>query len=194
MTTEYKTRLKNAVKRTVDQLGLDNLHSQRLFTPVWRDRKYRWISPMDSDGLLVKRRRVELPKTTIPRSKTYLQIGVIIQSEFTTSIAKANPFGKALISALPSGVWVDLSQIDRKKVKRARRIRLDRIFVLFVLPHSTGQGHISKAARANVTNAMEASVESEIIEVEKGASTQTLADQLMKEVRPWLIGAGRPRS
>jgi hypothetical protein len=91
-------------------------------------------------------------------------------------------------------VWVDLTRVDRHGKKRVRRTRLDRIFVLFVLPVATDHRiNISKAARTNVINALEASIDSEAIEVAKGASAQTLADALVQKVRPWLIGAGRPR-
>ncbi len=92
---------------------------------------------MDSDGLLVKEREVvrESPR----EHEANLRIGVIVQSEFTTSLSKPNPFGKALVNMLPFGIWVDL----RDEV----RIRLDRVYVLFVPPLSTNKRSISQTAR-----------------------------------------------
>jgi hypothetical protein len=53
-----------------------------------------------------------------------LRIGVIVQSEFTTSLSKPNPFGKALVNTLPFGVWVDLEEQGRVRLDRVRFVRI----------------------------------------------------------------------
>ncbi len=185
---DFKKRLNAGVKLIIDELKLDPPCVGRLYTPVWRDRKYQWISPMDSDGLLVKERNIASGKETADDSAR-LRIGVIIQSEFTTSRTKPNPFGKALVDTLPFGVWVDLWTGDAR-----RRVRLDRVFVLFVMPRATAQSKkwISKIAKEYVENAADAATEAHMLEVPMGAGGPELATLIGKSVRPWLVGAGRP--
>lgn len=186
MSTDFKARLNTAIDATINELSLDAPRVRRLYTPVWRSGAYRWISPMDSDGLLVKDRCVHEGDAEPPQPVS-LRIGVVIQSEFATSNTKPNPFGKALIGGLPLGVWVDLDD-------EPRRVRLDKIFVLFIVPMATAahKKKISNTARYNVLNAADAATEAHILEVKMGSSAEALAEQLRKKIRPWLFGAGRP--
>ena len=85
------------------------------------------------------------------------------------------------------GVWVDLND------KRGR-VRLDKVFVLFIVPMATAadKKKISDTARCNVINAADAATEAHFLEVGMGSSAKALAGQLQKKIRPWLFGAGRP--
>ncbi len=125
--TDFKRRLNRALQLVHEELRLTEARVRRVYTPVWRDRKYQWISPMDTDGLLVSERQVH-PSGAPPPSPTPLRIGVVIQSEFTTSLGKPNPFGKALLDHLPLGLWVDHA---------GARVRLDEVVILFVVPLAT---------------------------------------------------------
>jgi hypothetical protein len=182
--TDFKKRLNAAIDLIVDDLTLQPVRVDRLYTPVWRNRKYQWISPMDSDGLFVKERKVH-DGDEPPLNETRLRIGVVVQSEFTTSLTKPNPFGKALVDRLPLGVWVDIG---------TERVRLDRIYVLFILPTATAatKRRISNTARMNVKNAADAAIEAHSLEVGMGESANKLSEKVAKKIRPWLIGAGRP--
>jgi len=71
---------------------------------------------MDSDGLLVGRRRVKDGEGAKPTEEVNLFIGVVIQSEDSTSQTKPNPFGKAAIGTIRDGIWVDL--IDESTTTR----------------------------------------------------------------------------
>lgn len=181
----YKQRLNNAVNTVIEKLNLDEPRVRRMYTAVWRNRAYRWISPMDSDGLLIKERNVHDDDDLLGED-VYLRIGVVVQSEFTTSLTKANPVGKALISAFPYGVWVDLTDDGR--------VRLDRVYVLFVVPKATAAGKkvTSAKARQNVDSAASASREAHVLEVGLGDSSAVIARKLLKKVNRWLVGAGRP--
>lgn len=187
--TDFKKRLKKAIDSTIEELALDHLRVQRLYTPVWRDKAYRWISPMDSDGLLLKERKIHEGEEP-PPAEVKMRVGVIIQSEFTTSATKPNPFGKALVGSVPLGVWVDVVDGDG-----ARRVRLDQTFVLFILPNAKAwaKKKISDTARNYVENATDASGYAHVLEVDQGTSAKELAKAISARVRPWLIGAGRPK-
>lgn len=183
--TDFKKRLNKALDIIIKDLDLERPRVKRLYTPVWRDRKYQWMSPMDSDGLLLKKRKIN-DGNEAPPKPVRLRIGVIIQSEFTTSQTKPNPFGKALVDRLPLGVWVDVEEKGRR--------RLDRTFILFVVPTATSaaQKTISAQARTYVLNAVDAAVEAHAMNVRIGMSAKKLAATILALVRPWLIGAGRP--
>lgn len=163
------------------------IRSGSLFSPIYRDGKYVWVKLMDSDGLLVKRRRVHSgSEGAPPRSAVSLTLGVVIQSEDSTSQTKPNPFGKAAIGHVSNGIWVDLT---------SGRRRLDRVMVLFVLPKGTAQGK-QKAfltAKTNVRNAADVMPDARTLELPKGASAAQIATALIDEVRPFLNGRGRPK-
>lgn len=189
-TPEFKGRLKAAVRQVVGSMALDTLSSQRLYTPVFRNGSYSWVSPMDSDGLLVRERSIDWEGTRTGVEPVKLRIGVIIQAEASTSLTKPNPFGKALVASLPLGVWVDVGSATN----RVRRVRLDRAFVLFVVPLGMAPKHSKthKTAWANISNAAAATDDAHMIEVPRGIAARALADRLKKVVNSWLVGRGRP--
>jgi hypothetical protein len=84
---------------------------------------------MDSDGLLIARRSVKSGEGGTPKNKVEILIGVVIQSEDTTSQTKPNPIGKAALAHIPHGIWADIKGDGRR--------RLDRVELLFVLPKGT---------------------------------------------------------
>ncbi len=182
---EFKKRLKRAVEQLVEEEGYLRAISVRLHSPVWRDRQYRWATLMDSDGTLLRERTV-VSTSANQGQPTVLLIGVIIQSEFSTSGTKPNPLGKAAVGATPRGVWVDVAPGTRRRV--------DRPFVLFVLPEAKAY-HLKKSFRAtemNVRNASEAFPDVTRIIVPRGISKTDLVTELRKRTRRWLTGAGRP--
>lgn len=170
----------------VQSEGLLEAKSQRLFSPVWRDRRYRWINLMDSDGTLVGKRPVVGMSGSASESPVELTIGVLIQSEFTTSGTKPNPLGKAAISEAPLGVWVDL--------KGGTRVRLDRADIRFVLPEPASPAKRAqfKTASMNVLNAAETFADCEVLIVRKGINCDALSRSIKGRVRRWLKGVGRP--
>ena len=187
--SEFKSRLKAAVLQIVNDMTLDDLASQRLYTPIFRDGKYTWVSPMDSDGLLVRERTVGWERNQ-SEAEVRLRIGVIIQAEATTSLTKPNPFGKALVGSLPLGAWVDL-KLDNGGI---HRVRLDRSYVLFVVPKGAAAPHkrTYEIARTNVSNAAAATDGAHMIEVSRGDAAAELARKLQRVVQKWLVGRGRP--
>lgn len=189
MTTPYKKRYNEAVALVRQGLALTSLKNQRLYTPVWKGRAYRWFSPMDTDGILYGQRPVATgedhggsPGPGKPRS---LHVGVILQSEFATSQTKPNPFGKAFVTDVPLGLWVDTVDDER--------IRLDEAYVLFVVPQATAvnKKKTSENALRNVKVAADVSPNAFYIEVGQGDSAQSMADKIKMTVNGWLRGAGR---
>ncbi len=184
---EFKKRLKSAVEKLAETERYLPVKSVRLYSPVWRDRQYRWATLMDSDGTLLRERRVASSVASL-KQQTVLLIGVVIQSEFSTSGTKPNPLGKAAVGNAPRGVWVDL--------KGGARRRLDRLFVLFVLSEAKAY-HLKKAfvtTEMNVRNASEAFPDVDVLIVPRGISKGDLVSKLRAKARRWLTGAGRPRS
>lgn len=194
MTTEFKKRVNAALAHLPQRLKLHTVRSRSLYSVVWRKGKYEWISPMESDGLLVSTRQVENPMGGVTHAG--IRIGVVIQTEFSTSQTKPNPFGKALIGMLPYGVWVDVEEIQEgQKGKTRARVRLDEVLVLFIVPNHTHQAKKAQGETAfqNVTNAAEASDYADVLRIEARASTQDLANAIAGKVRGLLIGKGRPK-
>lgn len=141
---------------------------------------------MDSDGLLIRKRTVSDGEGASPANTVELRIGVVIQSEDTTSQTKPNPFGKAAIGTVRNGIWVDL--------KTEGRVRLDRTYVLFLLPKGAPakERKSFETAKRNVENAADAMPDAEFIEVKRGASTTDLENEVKKKSLRWLRGSGRP--
>jgi|SRR5208282_2359800 len=185
--TKFTKNLTKAVKRLVgdSKLGLDETRSGSLFSPVLSG-SYKWVKVMESDGLLVRERQVKGGEGANPANKVSLRIGVVIQSEDTTSQGKPNPFGKAAIGTIRNGIWVDL--------KTEGRVRLDRTYVLFLLPKGAPakQRKTFETAKRNVENAADAMPDAEFIEVKRGASTTDLENKVRKKSLRWLRGRGRP--
>lgn len=183
---KFTTRLRCAVQKLVDDRVLQAVacRSGSLFSPVYRDNKYVWVKVMDSDGILIAERGVdgEAGNGAAPSHGVSLLIGVVIQSEDSTSQTKANPLGKAALSHIPYGVWVDTNDAGRR--------RLDRVLVVFVLPKGTAAERRKPfvTARRNVLNASSMMPDSLSIEVDRGKSADAIADQIRKEVQPHLVG------
>lgn len=162
--------------------------SGSLFSPVYRGGKYSWLKVMDSDGLVLCTRPVHDQEGGAPIHSVSLLLGAVFQSEDSTAQTKPNPLGKSALAHVPNGVWVDLKSGERR--------RLDRVVVVFVLPDGAGaqrQKAFTTASR-NVKNAADLMPDAVAVTVRRGASAATIADELVREVRPFLVGRGRPRS
>ena len=140
---------------------------------------------MDSDGLLVTKRAIHEGEGATSDNGTTLLLGVVIQSEDSTSQTKPNPLGKAAVGHLPFGVWVNANE---------GRLRLDRIQVLFVLPKGAAPSKATKfhTAKRNVENAADMMPDALAVEVPRGISEANLRAEILKRVRPFLRGRGRP--
>jgi hypothetical protein len=192
--TKFTTRLRTAFEMLHANagFGLIPCRSGCLFSPVFRSRKYTWAKIMDSDGLLVTRRAVHDGEGRCPSVPVTLLMGVVVQSEDTTSQTKPNPMGKASLSHVPNGVWVDL---DGASADTTGRHRLDRVLVVFVLPKGAAAEHRAKfeTAKWNVQNAAILMPDAVSLEVARNTSSRELATRLSDLTRPFLKGAGRPR-
>ena len=124
---KFTTNIRLAVEELTGdkELNLEQCRSWTLFSPVFRS-DYEWIKLMDTDGLLVGSRLVRDGEGRDPDTPVELFVGVVVQSEDSTSQSKPNPFGKAAIAHTPNGVWVDTKDDGRR--------RLDIIHVVMVLP------------------------------------------------------------
>lgn len=186
----FTTRLSAAVDALLEDNSLRALRcrSGSIFSPVYRDGKYAWVKVMDSDGLLVARRTVHSGEGAAPARASTILLGVVVQSEDATSQTKPNPLGKASLGHLHHGVWVDLDEEGRA--------RLDRVLILFVLPKGAAPARRSRydTAKRNVRNAADMMPDAVHVDIARGASTPKIAGVIRAEVRPFLIGRGRPRS
>jgi hypothetical protein len=185
--TKFTENLTKAIKSLINdgKLGLEETRSRSLFSPVFSS-DYKWVKVMDSDGLLVGQRLVKDGEGGKPNEQVYLRIGVVIQSEDSTSQTKPNPFGKAAIGTVRNGMWVDL--------KVGGRVRLDRTYVLFVLPKGA-PAHEKKhfeTAKRNVKNAADAMPVAKFIEFNRGISAENLKTGIRENTRSWLNARGRP--
>lgn len=190
MTIKFTARLDFAIQLLAADKNLKCVaaSTKSLFTPLYEGGKYSWLKVMDSDGTLVSFRKVHKGDGSAPEKDTYLTLGVVFQSEDATSQVKANPFGKAALTHIPDGIFASLSDGTRR--------RLDRLIVVFVLPQGTTPDHIRKFNRARkyVMNASKLMPNVVTVQVPRGGSSATIAQQLKTEIRPFLTGAGRPRS
>jgi len=141
---------------------------------------------MDSDGMLVARRQVIKGEGASPPNEVELLVGVILQSEDSTSQTKPNPLGKAALNHIPNGVWVDVENDERR--------RLDRVHVLLVLPKGVAPKNAArfKTAQRNVENAAAFMPDAESMEIPRGASAALMREALLKKVRRHFKGRGRP--
>lgn len=190
---DFKGRVKAAVAAAHREFQCVDLQGQELFTAVNRNGQYGWIHLMDTDGLLVAERPVnavfdgEIPTNTIS-----LRIGVAIQSEDKTALTKPNPFGKASVGAAPLGVWVD------KRTEAGReRVRLDRLYVLFLIPESINTTDPKRkkdfeTAKRAVENAADANLDCRKLVVPRGISAANLQKEMIDGLRGTLRGKGRP--
>ena len=188
----FTARLTAALAELASGYGIATLpcRSGSLFTPVYRNARFEWLKVMDSDGLVTAVRRVHhvAGEGAAPEGETSLTLGVVVQSEDATAQTKPNPLGKASLSHIPNGVWVDLVHQGR--------VRLDRVLIVFVLPKGAAPSHRKSFAIAahNVANAARIMPDAVTVPVERGASSTRIATTLVREIRPFLVGRGRPRS
>ena len=192
MSSKFTQRLSQALDQLVEDASMKCYLTKTacLYTPTYEKGKYVWIKLMDSDGTLLSERPVH-PKDgegSAPQASTRLLLGVIIQSEDSTSQTKPNPLGKASLSHVPNGVWVDTCDGARR--------RLDNFVVTFVLPKGTSAKHREKFSRSrkNVLNAATVMPNAVAVEVNRGDSSAKIGELLKLELRPFLVGKGRPRS
>jgi hypothetical protein len=157
-----------------------------LYSPVYRSGKYTWAKVMDSDGLFVSRRAIHDDQGAATKGRSFLLLGVIIQSEDSTSQTKPNPIGKASLGHISNGIWINTTE---------GRLRLDRIQVVFVLPKGASVRRRAKfeTAKRNVQNAADMMPDAITLEVDRGISQAALGERILGEVRPFLVGRGRPR-
>lgn len=192
MSNKFTARLRDATDVIVSDASMKCIHAKTncLYTPTYFNGKYVWIKLMDSDGTLLSTRPVHSieGEGASPSVESRLLLGVILQSEDATSLTKPNPLGKASLHHVPNGVWIDTHHGDRR--------RLDNFVVTFVLPK--GAAHKDKKrferSRKNVVNAATVMPNAVWVEVERGRSASSIAEVLRKELRPFLVGRGRPRS
>lgn len=184
----FTARLNQAIETMLVDASLRAFapESRSLYSPVYRSGKYAWAKVMVSDGVLLAHRPVHNDEGAKTSSKTELLVGVVLQSEDATSQTKSNPLGKAAIAHIRYGIWVT--------VKGSRR-RIDRLVVAFVLPKgaSAKDKKSFATARRNVLNASEMMPDAVSVEVARGVSASKLAGVLTRQLRPVLVGRGRPR-
>jgi hypothetical protein len=189
MKKKFTERLNEALELFRDDVSFKEVSAQNrsLFTPVYREGKYEWAKIMDSDGILLGSRKIHNGEGGALDAEPELLVGVIIQSEDSTSQTKPNPLGKASLSHIPNGVWVNIENT---------RKRVDKLIVAFVLPKGSSPEHrrAFDTARRNVLNAADMMPDAIAIEVSRGISAVNLKDKLAKELRAVLVGKGRPRS
>ena len=192
MTTKFTDRLREALASLTANTSMNcrSAKTNCLYTPTYSQGKYVWIKLMDSDGTLINERPIHtiVGEGAAPESETRLLLGVILQSEESTSQTKPNPLGKAALTHVPNGVWVDTED--------GKRRRLDRFVVAFIMPKGAAPKHQKKftTARKNVLNAAAVMPNAVAVEVERGVGFDALADRIATELRPFLVGKGRPRS
>lgn len=186
---KFTTRVNNAVESLNEDrsLGLVRLKSGSMFSPAYRNGNYEWVKVMDSDGMLVCPRKVKAGEGAELKDEVSLLVGVVVQSEDSTSQTKPNPLGKASIGHITNGIWVDVSNEGRK--------RLDRLIILMLLPKGAAPARQKAFATAkrNVENAAAMMPDCEVLIIERGASSEVMAKEIKKIVRPLFKGRGRPK-
>jgi len=186
---KFTKRLGDAVRLLLEDasLGLARSDVGSLYAPVFRSGAYVWAKVMDSDGLLIAARPVKSGEGGSPSATVELLIGVVLQSEEATSQTKPNPLGKASLAHIANGVWVDLTGEGRR--------RLDRVFVVFVVPKGVAPKYRKTFATAkrNVENAAILFPDVATIEIDRGLSAAKIAPALKKAIRPYFKGPGKPK-
>jgi hypothetical protein len=186
--TKFTARVRKAVEalRERETFASFQASSSSLFSPVLRNGAYTWMKVMDSDGTLISRRAVKGGEGAAPRECTHLLISVVLQSEDATSQTKPNPLGKAAIAHARNGVWVDIEGHGRR--------RLDRVYVLFIVPKGADPAHRRKyvTAKRNVQNAAEMIPDCNFLEVRRGIGARSLAEKINAAIGSWVRGKGRP--
>lgn len=183
----FKEIVRDAAQQTHKRLGCISCATWRLYTPYWEKGAYRWMSPMDTDGLLVTERKADGgtptgapgPNVRVPM----LLMGVAIQVEEATGHTKPNPFGKASVVNVPLGLWVDIYDENGIRV----RSRLDHVSVLFVTRDDLPGVH-SNLEVVTITNR-----DSWYIKFPAATPMEEIAQKIESDVRSFLKGRGRPK-
>lgn len=187
----FKQTIREAADTAATQLGCVAPATRRLYTPFWKAGSYSWLSPMDSDGLLLAKREAvggapgscPLKGCDVPQ----LLLGVVVQVEEATGATKPNPYGKASVVDAPLGLWVDIWEgSDAAGWTRCRR-RLDHTWVLFVTRDDLPGVH------ANLEVVTTTNKSSWYLTFKSSASVDVVATKLTSEVRGFLVGRGRPK-
>lgn len=180
----FKHRLTDALAIARKNLRCEATKSLCLFTPVPGVSGFQWAKLMDSDGLMIATRTVK--GKGIKDAK--IRVGVVIQCEEATAQTKANPIGKAAISQIATGVWVDLDG--------AQRVRLDRLTVLFVVPSPSNPSAKKRSTTAVANTELAATVMpgATQLTIPQGLQSKDIAVHLQNETRGFLVGRGRPKS
>ena len=185
----FEDRLKSAIKSLVKSEKLLSPHDYDLWSLTYKGGKYVWVKIMGSDGLLLASRRTAKAQDKAGSQRT-IRVGVVIQCEQTTSQTKPNPFGKASISQVPFGVWVDVKESKGKTVRR----RLDVVNVALVAPEpaSVQAKKKFKIVERNLEGVADLLVDTKVIPIAQGAGARIIQSELMKVFRGFLKGPGKP--
>lgn len=199
----FKSNVKAAAETAAKNLNCLKLRTVRLYTPYWKKGKtYGWMSPMDTDGILVAERTAEGgTKTGTPPTSVKvppLLVAVLIQSEEATGMTKPNPYGKASVVNVPLGLWVDrvdwvdvLKKDGTKKAKQrpvVTRARLDHVWVMFITRDDLHGVH------SNLEVVTTAHRDSWYVSFPPNATAATMAEKIDADVRGFLKGKGRPKA
>jgi len=186
---KFEDRLKAALKGATTSEKLLTPHDYDLWSLTYTEGKYMWVKIMGSDGLLLSSRKTAKSETKAGSERQIL-VGVVIQCEQSTSHTKPNPFGKASISQVPFGVWVDV-----KSSKGAvSRQRLDVVRVALVAPEPREYKAKKKfqTIERNLEGVAALLVDTEILPIAQGAGAQLIERELMTRFRGFLKGPGNP--
>lgn len=195
---KFKHVVKEASAIVAQALGCVELRTRRLYTPFWKKGKtYGWMSPMDTDGMLVSERGVDGGPADAPNKVRVspLLVGVIIQSEEATGKTKPNPYGKAAVVNAPLGLWVDricnvapTDGVITKPTTEMARVRLDHVWVLFVAPNDIPE------LVSNLEVVTTAHRDSWYLPFPRATLPNAMATRIEADVRGFLVGKGRPKT
>lgn len=200
MPKSFKAKVKAAASALRTDLGCIETKTQRLYTAYWKKGSTpAWMSPMDTDGLLIRERTMKDGEAAPGKVKTTpALLGVIIQVEETTARTRPNPYGKAGVVNVPLGLWVDRQYLEqetkkdgtpKKKLKtKYSRERLTHAWVLFVTRNDLSY------VISNLENVRAANRDAYYCAVASNASETIIKAKLREEAYAYLVGVGRPRT
>ena len=188
---KFEDRLKSAIQGLVKPEKLLTPYDYDLWTPTYKDGKYIWVKIMGSDGLLLAPRKTAKSGEKAGSQRSIL-VGVVIQCEQTTSQTKPNPFGKASISQVPFGVWVDVRQQKGSAVRQ----RLDVVRVALIAPEPSAYKAKKKfkIVSQNLDGVSALFVDTDVLKIAQGAGAKDIEAALMDKFRGFLKGPGKPES
>jgi hypothetical protein len=129
---DFKSRVAAAVRTLVGRNGLLKTCGNALYTPMHHPSGWKWMAFSEPDGILAKEIAVAKGDPAKADVCTRVWLGVLVQSEESTSSSLLNPWGKACIPRLPGGVWVDV-EVGGQRVRNV----LTFAHVLLVTPEPT---------------------------------------------------------